>query len=39
MGNWLVGTSFAFGLVGGLLYFIQPDKFNELTTWVMASIQ
>jgi hypothetical protein len=39
MGNWLVGAAFATGFVGGLLYFFQPDKFNEVTNWVMASIQ
>ena len=39
MGTWLVGTSFAVGFVAGLLFFFPPDKFNQLTTWVMASIQ
>ncbi len=39
MGNWLVGAAFAVGFVGGLLYFFDPQKFNELTTLAMASIQ
>ncbi len=39
MGNWLVGAAFASGFVGGLLYFFQPDKFNEVAAWVMASVQ
>jgi hypothetical protein len=39
VGNWLVGVAFAVGLVGGLLYFFVPDKFNDLTGMVMASIQ
>jgi hypothetical protein len=38
MGKWLVGASFAVGFIGGLLFFFTPDEFNELTTWVMASI-
>lgn len=39
LGTWLIGVSFAVGFVGGLLFIFQPDKFNELTTWVTASIQ
>ncbi len=39
MENWLVGAAFAVGFAGGLLYFFAPDKFNELTGVVMASIQ
>ena len=39
VGNWLVGAAFAVGFVGGLLYFFAPDKFNEMTTLLMASIQ
>jgi hypothetical protein len=39
VGNWLVGVAFAVGFVGGLLYFFAPDKFNDLTGVVMASIQ
>jgi hypothetical protein len=37
MGNWLFVAVFAGGFVGGLFYFHQ--EFNELTAWVMASIQ
>ncbi len=37
--DWLVGAAFAVGYAGGLLYFLQPDRFHKLTTLAMASIQ
>ncbi len=37
--DWLIGVAFALGFAAGLLYFFQPDKFNEVAAWVMASVQ
>jgi hypothetical protein len=37
--DWLIGAAFAFGYAGGLLYFLQPDRFHKLTTLVMATMQ